>query len=97
MLFRAAIGREPEREPDETQTPCNDERPLPAVVDGDKRHGQRRDDGADVRATVKDAGRERALPLWKPFGDRLNAGWEVTCFAQAQSEARRAEAKARTR
>src|SRR5258707_2198506 len=97
MLFRSAISREPEREPDEPQSASDDERPLPTVVDGDEGHYQRRDDGADVRAAVKDAGRQRALLFWKPFGDRFNRGWEVTCFAQAQCEARRAKAKRGTR
>src|ERR1700704_5415272 len=97
MLFRSAIGSEPEHEPDKTQSASDDERPLPTVVDGNERHDQRRDDGAYVRAAVKDAGRERALLLWKPFGDRFNGRWEVTRLAQAQREARRTEAKRRTR
>src|SRR5258708_18107169 len=97
MLFRPAISREPESEPDETQSAGDDERPLPTIVDGNERHDQRRDDGANVRAAVKNAGRECALLLWKPFGDRLDGGGEVTCFAQAHRESRPAQATRGTR
>src|SRR5207237_543532 len=97
MLLRADAGHEPEPEPDEAQRAGDDERPLPAVFDGDEWDDERPGNRADVRAAVEDAGRKRALTFRKPLGDRLNGSGEVARLAQAEREARRAEAEGRAR
>ena len=51
-----------------------------------------RDDDADVRAGVEDAGCERAFLLWKPLGDRLDRARKIAGLAEAEREPREAEA-----
>src|SRR5436305_13883097 len=97
MLFRAAINLEPEDQPNEAQRACDDERPLPAVSDGDEGNCERREDCADVRAAVKDACRQSALLLREPLRHCLNRCREVASFAKPQSETRRPEAESRAR
>jgi len=63
MLLGPPIAEHPPDHPDEAQQAGDQERPLPAVVDGDPGHDERGDQGTDVRAGVEDPGGERALLL----------------------------------
>jgi len=56
------------------------------------RHGQRSEDGADIRAAIEDAGSQRAFALREPIRDGADGGREVRGLAQAEGEARDAEA-----
>jgi hypothetical protein len=66
-------------------------------VEGQPRHDQRRDDDADVRAGVEDAGRQRALAAWKPFRHRLDGRRKVARLAESEREAGYREADWRRR
>ena len=61
VLFGPAIHLQPREQPQEAGRADDRERPLPAIVERQKRDGERREDRADVRAAIEDAGRQRAL------------------------------------
>src|SRR5205085_6579439 len=84
MLVRHTIEDEPEHEPQQAECAREDKGPLPTVVEIEPRHAERRDDRADVRASVEDAGGERALTLRKPFGDCLDGGREITGLTETE-------------
>ena len=97
MVFGPAIERDPERQPHEADGAGENERPAPAVEQRDRRHHERRDDGADVGAGVEDASGQRALPPRKPLRGRLDRRREIARFAEAEPEAGHAEAHHRAR
>src|SRR5437870_7590445 len=91
MLFGLAKNAEPKNQPDETDCARGDERPLPAPAQINPRHGERRDDRADIRSGVEDASRQRALLFWKPFGNDFDARGKIARLAEAEQKARDAE------
>jgi hypothetical protein len=50
FVRRRVINGIPEDEPQQADRAGEDERPFPALVAGDPRHTERRDDGTHVRA-----------------------------------------------
>src|SRR5438105_6875911 len=91
MLLGLAKNAEPKNQPDETDCACGNERPLPAPAQINPRHGERRDDRADIRSGVEDASCKRALPLRKPFGDDFDARGKIARLAEAEKKPRDAE------
>ena len=77
------------------RTPREEEGDAPAVADGEPRHDERREDGAEVGAGVEEAGREGALVTWEPFGDGFDGCGEVAGLAEAEGETRDGEAEDR--
>src|SRR5687767_1294534 len=94
MLLRRAVNWEPEEYPNQADKPGDNESPLPAVVNRDRRRDQRRDNRADIRAGIENTGRERTLLLGKPLRDGFDGGWKVSRFADAEREAGRSELRA---
>ena len=54
------------------------------VLEHNPRDHQRRDDGPDIRATVEDAGGQRAFLAREPFGDCLDAGGKICRLAKTE-------------
>ena len=54
---------------------------------------ERREQSADVGARVENAGRERALLFWKPFGHGLDRGGKIAGLADAQGKTRESETR----
>src|SRR5258708_7926015 len=77
MLLRLAKEAQPKDQPDETDSARGDKRPRPAPAQVNPRDGERCDDRADIRSGIEDAGGQRALLSWKPFGDDLDARGKV--------------------
>ena len=86
MLGRVAIAHQPEHDPDEPDRAGDVERGLPAGQRDDQGTDQRRQHCADIAARVEDAGGERAVANREPCGDRLDAGWEIAAFAEAEDD-----------
>ena len=89
MLLRAAIDESPRDDADETQRSGHEKRRRPTQVQRDPRHGQRRDDRADIAAGVEHTGCQCPLFAWKPFADGLDCRGKVSALRQPQSDARR--------
>src|ERR1044072_1033589 len=86
MLLRTTIERPPRDEPDKTDRAGDDERGAPAPPKRNHRHHEWRDERADVRSRVEDAGGECAFLLRKPFGNGFDRSGEVSGFTKAEEE-----------
>src|SRR5580658_47204 len=62
--------------PNQTGRAGYDECGAPAVVQRQIGYSQWRENGADIRAAVEDAGGQRALALREPIGDGADSGRE---------------------
>ncbi len=91
-----AVVDEPPDDPGRTEDAGDEESRTPSVADCDPGNNGGRKDRADVRAGVEDSGCERTLALRKPFRRGLDGGGEVAGLAEAEEEARDAEAQCRT-
>jgi hypothetical protein len=91
MLAGWPVDADPRDEPHGTQHAGEEERCLPAPRDGDDGHCQRRENGADVRARIEDACRERALAPGKPLRNGLDGGGKIPGLTQAEEKARDGE------
>lgn len=93
MIFRVAIEKQPEDEPDEAECAGGDEGHLPAEAYGQPGYGERSDDRADIGSGVKNSSGEGALFFGKPFGDGFDAGGKIRGFAEAEESASDTERK----
>ena len=86
MGGRRTVEAEPGDQPHEAEQPRDHERRAPAILDGEPRHDHGCGERAHIRPGIEDPGSQRALLLRKPFGDRLQPGWEIARLTQPERE-----------
>ena len=87
-FVRHIVKRNPEEQPGEPRDARDDERPMPAPVQGDGRHERRGDDRADVGARIENARGQRAFLFRKPQRHRLDRRRKIAAFAKAEKNPR---------
>ena len=86
-----AEEEEPEGEPEEAEGAGEDEGHPPSVGERERDDKGRGDAGADGRAGVEDAHRQRAFAHGEPFGDGFDAGGEIGRLTRAEEKAEERE------
>src|SRR5882724_951376 len=97
MRFGLRVQRDPEGKPQQTNCAGQNKSPLPTPVNRNPGHRERSNDGADIRAGVKDAGGKGALFFGKPFRSSFDRGWKISGLADAQGGPGHPKTKSRPR
>ena len=84
MFFRTVVDLQPKYEPHETNGTGHQEGRLPAEGVINRRDGRWRQNCADVRARIKNAGGKGPFPFGEPFGNRFDRRWKIRGFTQSQ-------------
>src|SRR5580658_1924123 len=96
MLLRAAVDRQPQRQPDKSDSAQQEKSRTPSPMYGNPGNNQRRSDGAKIAPSIENSGSQRALLHRKPLRNGLEAGRKNCRLAKTQGNASREKAGERT-